>query len=116
LITPSDFFADEDDSVPAEIAVAGAVWKWRAADPTKTAAWYFVTVAGQAAADIRAAASGRTGGFGSIRVTARIGATRWQTSLFPSKEQGGYLLPIKAEVRRKAEIEEGAKVELTLIV
>jgi Domain of unknown function (DUF1905) len=116
LITPSDFFADEDDAAPAEVAVTGPVWKWRAADPTKTAAWYFITIAGQAAADVRTASLGRTGGFGSIRVTAQIGRTRWQTSLFPAKEQGGYLLPIKADVRRKEGIEEAAEVEVTLIV
>jgi hypothetical protein len=36
--------------------------------------------------------------------------------LFPAKEKGGYLLPIKAEVRRKEGIEEAAEVEVTLIV
>jgi hypothetical protein len=116
LIRPSDFFTEDEGSVPAEITVTGPMWKWRAADPTKTAAWYFITIAGRAAADVRAAALGRTGGFGSIRVTAQVGRTRWQTSLFPAKEQGGYLLPIKAEVRRKEGIEEAAEVEVTLIV
>jgi Domain of unknown function (DUF1905) len=114
LVNPSDFFADNELPGAAEFSVAGPAWRWRAADPTKTAAWYFLTVSGDDAAGIRAAALGRTGGFGSIRVTAQIGGTRWQTSLFPSKDPVGWLLPLKADVRRREGIEEGTIVAAIL--
>jgi hypothetical protein len=44
----------------------GKVWLWRPAKPSGTG-WYFLTVEGQSAAEIRYAALGRTGGFGSAR-------------------------------------------------
>ena len=33
-------------------------------------------------------------------MTVTIGQTVWQTSLFPHRESGGYLLPLKAAVRK----------------
>jgi hypothetical protein len=81
------------------------VWLWRASKPG--AGWHFVTVEGQIAAEIRYAALGRTRGFGSIRVDVTIGGTRWQTSLFPSGDDGGFVLPLKADVRKRETIAEG---------
>ena len=55
-------------------------------------------------------------GFGSVRVAATINGVMWRTSVFPQKS-GGYILPIKAEVRRRAGIaaDEEVTVELELI-
>jgi hypothetical protein len=96
--------------------VSGEIWRWRAADPSVTAAWYFMTIDAQTATEIRYAALGRIGGFGSVRVNVQIGTTKWQTSLFPHKESGGFLLPLKAEVRRKEGLEPGDLVEARLSV
>ena len=95
--------------------VRGEVWLWRPAKPS-AGGWYFLTVEGQTAAEIRYAALGRTGGFGSIRVTATIGDTRWQTSLFPHRDSGGLLLPLKADVRRCEGIEAGCELTVLLEV
>lgn len=91
-----------------------ALWCWRSGKPG--AGWHFLTIDGQTAAEIRYAALGRTGGFGSIRVEARIGGTVWRTSLFPQRESGGFILPVKADVRKREGIGEGdvVKVELSL--
>jgi hypothetical protein len=53
---------------------------------------------------------GKRRGFGSVKVTARIGETRWQTSLFPQKS-GGWFLPIKKPVRLAEELDFGDEVE-----
>ena len=37
----------------------------------------------------------------------------WRTSVFPQKS-GGYILPVKAEVRRKVGIAAGDEVTITL--
>jgi hypothetical protein len=68
------------------------------------------------AAEIRHAALGRATSFGSIRVNASIGATRWKTSLFPQKETGGYLLPVKAEVRQREGLNAGQELTVVLNV
>ena len=95
-------------------ALTATLWCWRPAKPG--AGWHFVTIDGQVAAEIRFAALGRTGGFGSIKVEARIGGTSWNTSIFPQRESGGFILPIKAAVRKSEAIGEGdvVMVELSL--
>lgn len=93
------------------------LWRWTTA--TAPAAWYFLTISGAVADDIRVAAitgqwlNGR-GGFGSAKVRATIGVTEWNTSVFPHKESGGWLLPVKAAVRKAEGIGEGDDVTVTL--
>lgn len=95
--------------------ITAKMWRWQGNDPA-AGSWHFLTVEGQTAAEIRYAALGRTRGFGSIRVTATVGATRWQTSLFPHRESGGFILPLKAEVRQRENLETGQQVTVTLEV
>ena len=107
---------DDAASATATWSHTGPVWIWRGSGngPPPKAAWYFLTIDGDTAAAIRAAATGRTNGFGSVRVTATIGSTSWQTSLFPSKDSGGYLLPLKASVRRAEALDGGTSATVTL--
>jgi hypothetical protein len=53
---------------------------------------------------------GKRRGFGSVKVTAQIGDSRWQTSLFPQKT-GGWFLPVKKPVRLAEGLEFGRTVE-----
>ena len=61
-------------------------------------------------------------GFGSVKVRARIltqdQTVEWTTSVFPSKEYGCYLLPIKAAIRKKAATDVGdtASFELDVLM
>lgn len=61
--------------------------------------WYFIQLPGETAADIRDGLVAPPRGFGSVRVAARIGGTAWRTSIFPHKDSGSYLLPVKKAVR-----------------
>jgi hypothetical protein len=51
-----------------------------------------------------------------VYVHVSVGATRWQTSVFPSKEVSGFLLPVKASVRKAEKLAEGDVVMLTIAV
>lgn len=97
----------------------GPLWLWRgkAKDGTPTStAWHFVTIDGAVADGIRAAAPGRSAAWGSVYVDVTVGKTNWKTSVFPSKEVAGYLLPIKASVRKAEKLVEGDAVTLHLAV
>lgn len=59
-------------------------------------------------------ARGRRGDFGSARVDAAIGGTRWPNAVYPDKESGGWFLPVKKAVRIAEKLEEGARVRVTL--
>src|SRR6478736_5593410 len=93
-----------------------SLWRWTGGNAT---GWFFVTIDGSAAETLSATALmrrlelGTRPGFGAIRVQARIGASRWQTSVFPQKELG-WLLPVKAAIRRTEAIGEGDEVAIIL--
>ena len=53
---------------------------------------------------------GKRLGFGSVKVTVRVGESQWQTSLFPQKS-GGWFLPIKKPVRLAEGLDFGDSVE-----
>ena len=92
------------------ITVTSLLWIWKGEAAGR---WYFITVPEEQSDEIRAHAFGNPRGFGSVKVEARIDEVVWRTSVFPLNS-GGYLLPVKAEVRRKAEIAAGDEVTVIL--
>ena len=89
------------------ISVTAPLWLWSGGS------WHFVTVSEDDATEIRAHSLLNRGGFGSVRVEATINGVTWRTSVFPQKS-GGYLLPVKALVRRDAGIAAGDEVTVSL--
>lgn len=87
------------------------VWEY-----TGEAAWHFVSVPEEHTDDIRAAAGLRARGFGSVRVEVTIGATRWTTSVFPDSKSGGYVLPVKKDVRAAEGLVAGATTHVRMVV
>jgi len=49
-------------------------------------------------------------------VEVTIGGSTWRTSLFPSREAGAFILPIKKAVRVAEGCEEGSRVRVRLTV
>ena len=76
--------------------------------------WHFITLPKKRAGEIRRLYRGAPRGWGSVRVTATIGTTAWKTSLFPDAKSKSFVLPVKADVRRKEGIGEGDIVALKL--
>ena len=91
------------------IKLIAPLWIWTG----ETASWHFITVPEELADEIRVHSLANRAGFGSVRVEARIGDVTWRTSVFPQK-RGGYLLPVKADVRRRANIAAGDNVRVAL--
>jgi hypothetical protein len=96
----------------------GPLWRWTT--PSAPAAWFFITIDGEAGEALSATAlmrrlEGMAKGFGSLKVMATIGETRFSTSVFPSKELG-WMLPVKASVRKAEGLGEGGAVEVVLEV
>lgn len=91
------------------IRLVETLWRWSG----EGGSWHFLTIPEELSAEIRAQSLLRRGGFGSVRVEVSIGEVCWRTSVFPQKT-GGYILPVKAEVRRRADISDGDEVSLTL--
>lgn len=89
--------------------IKGKVWLYPG-----NAAWHFVNVDKKQSAELKEKFVGKMRGFGSIRVKATIGKTSWNTSIFPDKQSGTYLLPLKVQVRRAEGVEAGDEISFTL--
>ena len=93
------------------ITVTSLLWIWKGSDAAGR--WYFITVPDEQSDEIRAHAFGNPRGFRSVKVEARIEGVVWRTSIFPLNS-GGYLLPVKKEVRSRANIGAGDEVTVEL--
>ena len=71
--------------------------------------WTFVDVPAEMGAEIREVVGRRMGGFASVRVDARIGSTRFRTSIFGGAGDA-FVLPVKRSVRDAEGLEVGALV------
>lgn len=91
------------------ILLNASLWLWSG----ENGSWHFITVPEELSGEIRAEGFARRAGFGSVRVEATINGVTWRTSVFPQKS-GGYILPVKADVRRRAGIAAGDDVEVSL--
>jgi Domain of unknown function (DUF1905) len=85
------------------------LWVWPGENP-----WYFVTVPEPISDEIEARTLAIRRGFGSVRVNVTVGRTTWSTSVFPSKEQGAYVLPMKKPVRTAERLTVGDPVTVGL--
>ncbi|MHC3470488.1 DUF1905 domain-containing protein [Streptomyces sp. 7R007] len=92
-----------------DLVFTGRVIEWRGPAP-----YYFVPVPVAESADIREVAALASYGWGVVPVAARLGGAAFDTSLFP--KDGGYLLPLKAALRRAAGVEAGEVVRVEMTV
>lgn len=84
--------------------------------PGMSGNWHFISLPKKYGAEIKQKLGTHARGWGSLRVEAKIGKTIWKTSIFPDKRQGTYILPIKADVRKREGIYAGEQVALTLML
>jgi Domain of unknown function (DUF1905) len=87
----------------------GELFFWRGPSP-----YHFVAVPESDGAEIHAVSSLVTYGWGVIPVLAAIGDTSWTTSLFP--KDGGYVVPVRASVRKSEVLELGDTVRVSLSI
>ena len=92
-----------------DLQFSGEIWHWRGPSP-----FHFVTVPDGPSEAIQEVAGQVSYGWGCIPVRARIEDTEWTTSLFP--KDGGYVVPVKASVRRAEELEIGDTVGVRLSI
>lgn len=83
------------------------MFQWRGPAPH-----YFVTVPDDLKGALKEASKLVTYGWGMIPVTVTIGGAEYDTSLFP--KNGGYLVPIRADVRTSETLEEGQDITVKL--
>ncbi len=75
---------------------------------------HFMSVPVEMSGEIRAHALMVRRGFGSVKVEVTLDDVTWRTSVFPSKDTGGYFLPVKIDVVRGTGIAVGDEVTVEI--
>ena len=66
--------------------------------------WYFVSLPVEISKEIRDSLQFTKEGWGRLKADAKIGNTNWKTAIWFDTKHNTYLLPIKASVRKAAQI------------
>ena len=112
-VTPSRIGDIAAPMIDLDFTFSGEMWRWQSETAT---AWHFITLPAELSEDIKAFTKHLVRGFRSVKVEVRIGETTWKTSLFPSKDRGAYILPIKKSVRAAENMSAGSVVTVYLRV
>lgn len=94
----------------ATYRVKSEVWIY----PSATAAWHFVSMTKEQSEEIDKKFGEKRHGWNSFPVSVIVGKTKWKTSIFFDKREGAYILPLKAEVRKKERIGQGDRISLSI--
>ena len=100
---------DDRQGSLGRFAFEATVIYWRGPSP-----FFYAPVPADLADELARVARVVSYGWGMIPVEARIGAVAFTTALFP--KDGTYLLPIKAAVRRRAEVTAGDMITVEMDV
>lgn len=100
---------DVVDEPGTTLSFEGPLWHWRGPAP-----YYFVRMPPDLAEEVADVAADVTYGWGMVPVEVRLDRYVWETSLWP--KDGGYLVPVRAEVRRALGLEADDAVTVRLTV
>jgi hypothetical protein len=98
--------------LPKRFTFQAKVWLY----PGEGASWHFATLPVEIADEITFLFGELKRGWGSLPVLVTVGATSWKTSIFPDKKSSSYLLPLKADVRKKEKFHAGDEVTFAVEV
>lgn len=90
--------------------IKGQVWLW---GYSEEAPWHFVSVPKKETAQIKKDFGKLSKGWRSLPIMAKVGEIEWKTSIFLDSRTDTYLLPLKAQVRRKEAIFQGEYINFS---
>jgi hypothetical protein len=76
--------------------------------------WYFVSLPVKLSNEIRTVFKMDEEGWGRLKAIAKIGSTEWQTAIWFDSKKKTYLLPLKADIRKKEQLVVDKLVSFTL--
>ncbi|MCE2846985.1 MAG: DUF1905 domain-containing protein [Sphingobacteriales bacterium] len=92
-------------------AFSATVWQHAA-----TGGWYFVSLPTAMSAEIRQHLKWQEEGWGRIKAEAKIGKSQWQTAIWFDTKHQTYLLPLKAEIRKKESVKNDQPVRVQVYI
>lgn len=89
----------------------GIMWKHDA-----PGGWYFVSLPAAISKEIRENLGWQEEGWGRMKAKANIGIHSWDTAIWFDSKRKTYILPIKADIRKKARLEVDKRVEISILI
>lgn len=88
---------------------SAAIWQY--AGP---GGWHFVSLPQVLAKEIRDTLKSEEEGWGRLKAVAAIGNSEWKTAIWFDTKLNTYLLPLKADVRKKEGLTLDSNINITL--
>lgn len=76
--------------------------------------WYFVSLPKEMSKEIRDNFKCLEEGWGRLKAIVKIGNSEWKTAIWFDTKQQTYLLPVKAEIRKREKIGTDQEVKVSL--
>lgn len=76
--------------------------------------WHFVSLPQEFAKEIRDNLKSEEEGWGRLKAIAKIGNSEWQTAIWFDTKMNTYLLPLKAEIRKKEKLETDLNIKTNI--
>ena len=77
--------------------------------------WVFVSLPKELSIEIREKNKYLEEGWGRMKITAKLGQSEWQTSIWFDTKQSAYLLPLKAKIRKQENVVLGENVKISIL-
>ncbi len=90
---------------------SGQIWK-----DNIEGGWHFITIPKAFSKEIRETLQWQEEGWGRMKASIIINNISWKTSIWFDTKINCYILPVKAEIRKKAAIKKDQKLQVTLLV
>lgn len=84
---------------------------WQYSGPS---GWIFVSLPADLARELRNLLKSEEAGWGRLKATAKIGNSEWKTAIWFDTKMNTYLLPLKAEIRKKENLGVAKEIETVL--
>ena len=78
--------------------------------------WVFVSLPKEISIEIRNNFKMLEEGWGRLKITAKVGNSEWKTAIWFDTKEDTYLLPLKAEIRKKEGISLDEEIGVIVIV
>jgi hypothetical protein len=87
------------------------VWKYDGPN-----GWYFVSLPKELSQEIRINLKWQEEGWGRLKATAKTNEIQWDTAIWFDTKLNTYLLPLKAEIRKKCKLDNGSEIKVDVWV
>lgn len=78
--------------------------------------WVFISLPKPISNEIRKHLQFQEEGWGRMKASAIIQGIEWDTAIWYDKKMGTYLLPVRADIRKKGNLELGETLEVSVFI